>query len=168
MTNSRVEQLWEASAEVLGDCALPNGAIVAANSDLDDYPATGENYRYVWMRDSAFQLAAAHALDNDSAADRRKAYLDWLENRAEEFSTTGIVVKRYSTNGHLDWRYGREYQPDQAGALLWSLYETQGYPDRQTERVMRKLANGLASRWRLANFSVPTQDIWENRTANPR
>ncbi len=167
MSESRIEQLWEQSKTVLADCALPNGAIVAANSDLQMYPPSGENYRYVWARDSAFQIVAAHTLEMPRAPDMRAAYLGWLMERAQGFSATGLIVKRYATNGNLDWRYGTEYQPDQAGALLWALAETQGAPDQMTHDSMRLLANGLVSQWDGKNFRTPTQDLWENRLTQP-
>ncbi len=167
MAESRIDQLWEASERVLDGCALDNGARVAANSDLAIYPRTAENYRFVWMRDNAYQIVADHVLGSSTAADRRAGYLDWLTTRAEGFTETGVVIKRYATNGSLDLRYGSEYQPDQAGAMLWALAETDSHQDQQAEGVMRQLANGLASQWNGRNFIRPTQDLWENQTTSP-
>lgn len=167
MNTSRVEELWQESKEVLQNCSLPNGAIVAANSDLSVYPATAENYRYVWGRDNAFQVVAAHVLEIPRASDMRANYLKWLHERAEGFAQTGVIVKRYTTNGTLDWRYGTEYQPDQAGALLWALAETQSDPDRLVDNTIRLMANGLAAQWNGSHFHSATQDLWENRLTNP-
>ena len=169
MSQSRVEQLWESSQAVLRDCALPNGAIVAANSDRHDYPASAESYRFVWPRDAAFQLVAGReCLPPSEAGQIRDRFLGWLATRAQ--LENGVIVKRYSVNGPLDIRYGTEYQPDQAGALLWALAETQELAqtsDRTGEATMRRLANGLTAQWRGEDFRVPTQDLWENRRTNP-
>jgi GH15 family glucan-1,4-alpha-glucosidase len=167
MNTNRVEQLLDESRVVLENCALTNGAIVAANSDLSVYPPEAENYRFVWGRDNAFQMVAASALEMPTAPDIRVSYLKWLNERAEGFAETGLIIKRYSTNGGHDARYGDQYQPDQAGALLWSLAETQTDPDDLTENTIRLLANGLSGQWDVNSFRVPTQDLWENRTTNP-
>jgi GH15 family glucan-1,4-alpha-glucosidase len=167
MSQSRVEQLWQHSQKVLEDCALPNGAIVAANPATSEYPPTAENYGFVWGRDTAFQLKAADTLAMPYAADIRAKYLGWLWERAEGFAGSGLIIKRYSPNGSLDWRYGRQYQPDQAGALLWALTSTASSPDQLTDRTIRHLANGLTSQWDGNHFKSQTQDIWENRTTDP-
>ncbi len=167
MESSRVEQLWNSSGEVLKDCALENGAILAANTCRQDYPAAAESYYFSWGRDAAFQIYAAHRLDLPQAADIRDAYLDWLLERCQGFSASGLIIKRYSPNGPLDRRYGTEYQPDQAAALLWAISETTESPDQKTDKVMRLLANGLAAQWDNTHFREPTQDLWENRLTNP-
>lgn len=167
MNTARVEELWQESKEVLQNCALPNGALVAANSDLSVYPASAEDYRYVWGRDNAFQVVAAHTLEIPRAADIRANYLKWLWERAEGFAQTGVIVKRYSTNGPLDWHYGTEYQPDQSGSLLWALTETQTDPDELVDNTIRLMANGLTAQWEGSHFHSATQDLWENRLTNP-
>jgi GH15 family glucan-1,4-alpha-glucosidase len=167
MNHSRVEQLWEASGEVLKDCALDNGAIIAANTANPLYPATAENYHYSWGRDAAYQIYAAHQMALPEAAGIKQRYEDWLLERCQGFNKTGLIIKRYHPNGPLDWRYGSEYQPDQAGALLWALHETTPDPDNKTDHVMRLLANGIVSQWDETHFKVPTQDLWENRLTNP-
>lgn len=165
------EQLLFSSTEVLRDCALPNGAIVAANSTSKNYPATAENYLYNWGRDAAFQIYAADKLRDmglmPDAPDIKARYLGWLVNNCEGFSTTGVLVKRYYPNGPGDWRYGTEYQPDQAGALLWSLHETTQDEDKTTNHVMKLLANGLVTNWSKSHFTRPIQDLWENQLIVP-
>lgn len=170
---SRTEQLLLASQSVFENCALPNGAILAANPDLSEYPSTAVSYRYVWERDVAFVLMAMHTLRMSNAHDIRHNHVRWLNDRSAGFSRTGLIVKRYDTNGPLDWRYGEEYQPDQAGTLLLALSETQGYPDKDTDATMRLLARGLAFNWQGDRFGtptqsfLPTQDLWENRLTTP-
>lgn len=176
MSTVRIEQLLESSAQVLRDCSLENGAIVAANSDHPDYPHNAENYRFSWMRDSAHQIIAAHELDMPEAADIRARYLGWLTN-VTDIAKDGIFVKRYATNGAPDQRYGREYQPDQAGSMLCALYKTQTCPDRRADMMMRRLANGLVRQWEKTHsedghpmnghFRSSIQDLWENRITDP-
>ncbi len=167
MSELRVEQLLESSRDVLRDCALNNGAIVAANNGLNSYPSTAENYGYSWPRDAAFQIMAHSALDLPEASDLRKDYLNWLTDRAQGFIENGLLIKRYGINGVQDWRYGSQYQPDQAAALLWSLHETTDTTDKLTDDVIKLLANGLIKEWDKKHFKIVTQDIWENRTTDP-
>lgn len=166
MNTPRIEALWQQSKVVLADCALPNGAIVAANTDHPAYPALGEDYRRGWERDAAFQLVGAHVLEMSNAPDIRDNHLHWLTERAEGVAETGVITKRYATNGSLDWRYGPDYQPDQAGTLLWALTETQSHPDPLADKTIRLLANGLVSQWAGTHFGRPTQDLWENRSTD--
>lgn len=162
----RIAALWEESKKVLLDCVTPSGAIVAANSDREEYPPDAENYRFAWMRDTAFWLYAAHIVEIPGEAGIRTRYLEWLNNQAAEFADTGVSLKRYATNGALDWRYGRDYQPDQAGAMLWALTGTVDSPDELTYRTVRLLANGLATQWGGTHFLTPTQDLWENHSTS--
>ncbi|MGI0133856.1 MAG: glycoside hydrolase family 15 protein, partial [Candidatus Micrarchaeaceae archaeon] len=157
----------DASAEILAGCALDNGVIVAADSTRPDYPASAENYFYSWGRDAAYQIVAADTAQIHGAADIRRRYISWLLERCQGFSENGVLIKRYAPSGALDWRYGTEYQPDQAGALMWALDKTTPDPDKPTDQALRLMANGLSRNWHGRNFSVPTQDLWENRLANP-
>ena len=157
----RVEQLLNSSNEVLDQCALPNGALVAANSDLAVYPSTAENYRFSWARDAAYQLLAAHALSPGVAEDRAIRYSEWLM-QVQNFADTGLYLKRYGTNGALDVRYGEHFQPDQAGALIGALDNI--VPDKHAaiDAAIGIAAIGLHSRWNGDGFGA-TQDLWENR-----
>lgn len=158
---SRIEQLYESSNQVLDNCALPNGAIVAANSDLAIYPATAENYRFSWARDAAYQLLATHAIDPIKAAKRAVEYTKWLE-RVQGFQQSGLYIKRYSTNGALDVRYGEQFQPDQASTLMGALDTVVPYHDEHVDGAIKNLARGLSKKWDGRDFGV-TQDLWENR-----
>lgn len=157
----RVEQLYEQSERELDACALPNGALVAANTDLSIYPSTAENYRFSWARDAAYQLLAAHTINPNKAADRAINYAKWLNN-VQGFTKTGVYIKRYGTNGVIDERYGRQYQPDQAGALIASLDSIVPEPSEPVDHAIQKMADGLVSKWQGHSFG-PTQDLWENR-----
>ncbi len=160
---SRIGQLWESSKYVLDDCALDNGAIIAANpsTKLATYPPDAVNYRYSWPRDAAFQLLATKEVDPSKVEDRAVNYAKWLEN-IEGYRKTGVLVKRYNENGSMDTHYGEQYQPDQAGALMYALDAV--IPDKHLviDAAIRRMADGLHDRWRDDSFGV-TQDLWENR-----
>lgn len=168
---SQVEQLTENTKAVFRACTVENGAIIAANTDLPYYPETAVNYRYVWPRDAAFTLYAADLLG--LSADMKANFVQWLLNRAEGFADSGIIIKRYATNGRHDLRYGHEYQPDQAGAMLWALHHTSQEPDTGVDRVINLLATGLSEQWEDNHFihpngsNLPVQDVWEDQLIQP-
>ncbi len=168
---SQVEQLTESTKTVLQDCALENGAIVAGNSDLPYYPETAVNYRYVWPRDAAFTIYAADVLG--FSPDTKVNFVQWLLERAEGFSESGTIIKRYGTNGRHDLGYGQAYQPDQAGAMLWALHDTSQEPDAAIDKAIALLANGLSGQWEQTHFvhptdiNIPVQDLWEDRSLLP-
>lgn len=151
----------------MAGCALKNGAIVAADVTRPDYPRSAENYFYSWGRDAAYQIVAADTAQIHGAADIRRSYVKWLLEQCQGFAESGVLVKRYAPNGAPDWRYGAEYQPDQAGALMWALDKTTPDPDNLTEQALRLMANGLSRNWLGRNFCMPTQDLWENQLADP-
>lgn len=162
----RIEQLYTQSENQLDACALPNGALVAANSDLPIYPSTAENYRFSWARDAAYQLLAAHAINPDKAAERAINYAGWLNN-VQGFARTGLYIKRYGTNGALDVRYGEQHQPDQAGSLMGALDVVVPEANEKVDTAINKMANGLVGKWNGQSFG-PTQDLWENRETTQR
>ena len=45
--DKKVIELLRISKEVIKDCALPNGAIVAANSDKTYFPKEAKYYRFI-------------------------------------------------------------------------------------------------------------------------
>ena len=159
--DNRIQQLYRQSEYELDACALPNGALVAANSDLHIYPSTAENYRFSWARDAAYQLLAAHAVAPEKARDRTIQYAKWLHN-VQNFSASGLYIKRYGTNGALDVRYGEQWQPDQAGALIGSFDTIIPEQNHHIDIAIQKMANALSDRWDRQSFG-PTQDLWENR-----
>jgi len=161
---SKIHQLIETSKEVILDCCLENGAIVASNTDKDYYSKNVGSYRYVWPRDAAFLLYAANLLNIKNI---QKPFIKWLLNRAENFSETGMLFQRYTTNGAKDPYLGFQYQPDQAGALLWALLEIYKKLDDDVERTVRLLANGLCKNWDGKCFKTSTYDLWEGRQTFP-
>lgn len=167
----RIDQLMAASREVLVDCVFPNGAVVAANSDRPDYPSSAVNYRYVWGRDAAFTL---RALDEfGMASDRAIRFARWLMDRCEGFAATGTLIKRYATNGSHDRRYGTEYQPDQAGALMTTFGDLGICDNPAVAMAVGRMADGLSHQWRETHFEHPIdpqgtiQDLWEDQHIRP-
>lgn len=157
---SQIKTLLETSKRVIADVALDNGAIVAANTDQPYYPRAASNYHYVWPRDSAYICVAAEIIKLPI----QEPFFQWLENRPEDFKKEGLLFQNYSTNGRVYWR---QFQPDQAGTVLWSIYEH--YKDdlssaEKFETLIRRLADGLCSEWRGSYFFRNTHDLWESGT----
>lgn len=161
-TNTKIHSLLTASRTVLNDCVLENGAIVAVNSDKPYVSASGNDYRYVWARDAAFILYALY-LQGDNYSQQ---FASWLIERAENFSNQGLFCRKYATNGAGSY-YHHEYQPDQAGALLWSFDATGSYRYKVVRQAAEIIANELCASWQGDSFNKQTYDLWEHHTANP-
>jgi len=158
---NKIRELIEGSKEVILECSLKNGAIVAANTDNPRYPKHVANYRWVWPRDAAFVLYAARLLGINTV---QKPFLRWLLERAELFRETGMVFQNYATHGV---RQGSQYQADQAGSLLWAICEIFGRGEKLANEVVTLLANGICNAWNGRNFSEVVWDLWEERCAIP-
>jgi GH15 family glucan-1,4-alpha-glucosidase len=161
---TKLIDLLESSREVIADCCLENGAIVAANTDKEYYPKNVNDYRFVWPRDAAFIIYAANLLGNKNVAIN---FVNWLLTRAEGFAATGMLYQRYATNGARDTVFGSQYQPDQAGVLLWVLSDIFPKPRGQTARAIKLLANGLCHNWTGDCFRIVIHDLWEERRTFP-
>jgi alpha,alpha-trehalase len=156
----------------------PTGAIVAApTTSLPEWPGGQRNwdYRYTWVRDSAFIL---RALFGANLMEEGTAYFDWLLSQA---LTNGPLQVMYGINGemelterelplrgYLDSRPVRvgngaahQFQLDIYGSLLDAAvhYERQGgiLAISEWERL-RELTDIVATRWR-----EPDSGIWEAR-----
>ncbi|MBC5792762.1 MAG: hypothetical protein H8Z69_01860 [Nanohaloarchaea archaeon] len=158
----RIKELIETSREVIKDCQVENGAIVAANSDKEYYPENVSNYRFVWPRDAAFVIYAEKLLGMEELENE---FIEWLHDRAEGFSDSGLIFHRYATNGPRDTDFGHQYQPDQAAALLWSILETHEELNEKMSETVHLLADGLWSQWHQDHFHQDTHDLWEERAA---
>lgn len=159
----RIQELVEASKEVIRDSQIDNGAIVAANTDKDYYPDNVANYRFVWPRDAAYTIYAEKILGMDRLEEE---FISWLHDRAEGFTDSGLVFHRYATNGPRDTDFGHQYQPDQAAALLWAILETNPELNKTQRETVHLLADGLWSQWNNDSFVQDTHDLWEERTAH--
>ncbi|MBX6343219.1 MAG: hypothetical protein IRY97_12225, partial [Thermomicrobiaceae bacterium] len=143
--SAEVARLVDVTLRVYDACALPNGCLVAAPSHLPIYPRQAKSYLYCWPgRDSGFAIAGMEALGRDP----RPPLLEWLWERAEGFQETGLIFEEYHPNGP---RRGPEWQPDQAGTLLWALCRAPRRDLPREAEVVAKLAEGLVAMWDGAN-----------------
>jgi glucoamylase len=191
MKKAEIKKLIRVSTEVIKDCSLENGAIVAADSDKSTYPAAVQDYRYVWIRDASYICIAADILGLRDIPER---FFQWCFNRAEGFRETGLFHNAYSVNGaihgtliapddvkvprkvndrHLSLiHHGTQFQSDQGGALLvaighhirhFSIRKITGY-----EKLIQKTASGITKSWKDGRFVLPCFDLWEERCLLPK
>lgn len=167
--NKKIEELLETSIKVIKDAALPNGAIVAANTDESYYPRTAKDYRYVWPRDAAYICIAADYLDLHSPNPSQEGnllkiqepYFKWLEKQPEDFKKEGLLYQNYSTNGK---KFGCQFQPDQMGITLWAIwrhFKNNISSARNYEILIKRLADGICNEWKGSYFFKNTSDLWE-------
>ncbi len=160
MNKEKIKKIIEASKQVFQDCALPVGAIIAANTDLPYYPRRAANYHFVWPRDAAFVCVAAQKV----GVKIQEPFFAWLEDRPEGFKKTSLLYQNYAPNGK---KHRKEFQPDQTGACLWAIYECHQNGNsscnllEKHETLIRRLADGLANDWHGKYFFHHSIDIWE-------
>ncbi len=170
-SQNKINNLVNKSKEILRDCFLPNGCLVAAPSFMPYYPKEAKSYLSSWPgRDTGFSLTAGLILGKDYFPE----VLTWLWERAENFQSApfhlnyseGLILRSYYPNGRI--REG-SFQPDQNGTLLWAIseYSKNKKLSPLTEKVAEKLAGGLVKHWQASYFSIPTEDLWEERIAHP-
>lgn len=156
-----VQKLIKISKEIIKDSALENGAIVAANTDKIYYPRRGANYRWVWPRDAAFVCLAAYYLKIPSVY---KNFFQWLLERPQDFKREGLLYANYATNGRFG-SMGKIFEPDQMGTILWAIYQIFSPGNHrltpEIKELIKRIADGLCSRWQKTNFSLHTVDLWE-------
>lgn len=155
----KIQKILQRSKEVILDSALENGAIIAANTDKHYYPREAKNYHYVWPRDAAYICVAAQEM---GVVDIQEPFFEWLLERPEDFKKEGLLFANYSTNGRKEVH---QFQPDQAGAMLWAIHEF--YKDsvsegvKKQEMLIRRMADGLVNNWREKFFFHNATDLWE-------
>jgi GH15 family glucan-1,4-alpha-glucosidase len=160
----RIQRFIEISRQVISDCALENGAIVAANCFREYYPKEAKDYMYVWPRDASFTCVSADILRMENIQER---FFDWCINRAEGFRYGGHLCQSYSVNGP---KASGNFQPDQTGSLLWAIWHHFKEKPRKAlkyERLIKQAADGLCSKWRRNHFDDTTNDLWEERFTFP-
>jgi GH15 family glucan-1,4-alpha-glucosidase len=162
--DSRVQHFVEVSRQVVLDCALENGAIVAANCFKEYYPKEAKDYMYVWPRDASFTCVAADILRIENIQER---FFDWCVNRAEGFREGECLLQNYSVNGP---KASANFQPDQTGSLLWAIWHHFREKPRRAlkyERLVRQAADGLCGKWKENHFDDVANDLWEERFTFP-
>lgn len=156
----KIKKLIEVSKKVLKDCALENGAIVAANSDKPYYTREAADYHYVWPRDAAFISVAADLLKLPI----QEPFFDWLYIRPEDFKKDKLLYSNYSSNGRFG-SFGKMFQPDQMGTVLWAIHHHYRHDLKQAatkyKDLIERMANGLCAVWNKNYFTPNTCDLWE-------
>ena len=158
-TPAKTQKIITISKEVIKDCALANGAIVAANTDKPYSPKEASDYRYVWIRDASFICVASEYLKLPI----QEKFFQWVSERPEDFKTDKLLYSNYSTNGRIA-TMGKQFQADQMGTLLWAVhhyYRKNLKSALKFKELIERVANGLSGIWNKNHFSVPTTDIWE-------
>ena len=165
-----LDNMREMSAQVLRDSVLENGALIAANGMY--LPPNATPYHFVWGRDAAKHLLAAHALGMEDASDIRRRFLVWIDRCVHGGESDRLFIKRNHLNGPNDFLYNDDkgFQPQKNGALLTAIDATRGQlNDPLDDNINRFLANGLATKWDTdqRRFTMRQQDLWENDTIDP-
>ena len=159
----------------------PTGALVAAPTMGLPEKIGGErnwDYRYSWLRDSAFTLYALISIGFDDEASR---FMGWLRDRCSA-DVDGLLQPLYGIDGrskieeeelgHLSGYMGSspvrlgnaaygQLQLDLYGAILDAayLYNKHGAPlDYDLWQNLRRILDWLSDNWRL-----PDEGIWEVR-----
>ncbi len=159
----------------------PTGALVAAPTmGLPERIGGGRNwdYRYAWLRDSAFTLYALISIGFDQEASR---FMGWLRDRCAA-DVDGLLQPLYGIDGrakieeeelhHLSGYMGSspvrlgnaaydQLQLDLYGAILDAayLYNKHGAPlDYDLWQNLRRILDWLGENWHL-----PDEGIWEVR-----
>lgn len=161
---TKIQKLIKTSKQIILDCTLENGAIVAANCLKEYFPKGAKHYTYVWPRDGSFTCVAADVL---GIKDVQKKFFDWCVNRAEGFLETGLFYENYFVNG---LKASRRFQPDQTGSVLWAVWHHFKDSDKglsKYSKLIQKAANGLCSKWDGDHFNEVTNDLWEERLTFP-
>jgi GH15 family glucan-1,4-alpha-glucosidase len=161
-------------------CYEPTGAIVAApTTSLPESLAGGRNwdYRYTWLRDSAFVLYALERLGYEAETDAFLGFLKRVCRREDTrplqimFAVDGARNLPERTLDHLHGYRGAgpvlvgngavdQFQLDVYGEVLdtahaWALRRE---PTEGLWKVVRDLAD-----WTAANWRQPDSSIWEPR-----
>jgi GH15 family glucan-1,4-alpha-glucosidase len=161
---TKIQKLTESSRQVILDCALENGALVAANCLKEYFPKEAKHYTYVWPRDASFTCVAADILGIEGIQEK---FFDWCMNRAEGFLDTELFYENYFVNG---LKVSGRFQPDQTGTVLWAAWHhfkncKEGLSKHK--KLIQKAANGICSKWNGDHFNDVTNDLWEERLAFP-
>ncbi len=179
-------ELYTRSLEVIRALTYrPTGApIAAATTSLPEEPGEARqwDYRYVWIRDSAY-AGEALLMAGDTSAARRIAefLLEAVSPTGRVFPSPFLRVDGTLPDGEHDllWLSGHaasrparagngavhQLQLDLAGSVLWLVYHLQGQnPDRDWLEQYWWAIEALAD-WMRQTWSQPDASLWEYRTA---
>jgi GH15 family glucan-1,4-alpha-glucosidase len=160
--NKQISELLKTSKEVIQDCCLPNGAIVAANSTKAYFPKEATNYKFVWPRDATYCCIAANILEIKI----HEKFFSWCM-KAEGWDKTGLFYEKYYVNGK---KAGHNFQPDQTGSVLIAIndyYKDNKESFKKFKELIVKSANGLCKVWDKDHFTLMAQDLWEEKLCFP-
>ncbi|HUK84855.1 MAG TPA: glycoside hydrolase family 15 protein [Candidatus Acidoferrum sp.] len=158
-----IKHLIENSKQVIRDCVLENGSIVAANGSKDYFPKEAKYYTYVWPRDASFTCVAADIL----GIEIQERFFDWCIERAEGFQDSGLFYEKYFVNG---LKALKRFQPDQTGSVLWAVwyhFKDDLKKAAKYKSLIDKAANGICEKWDNDHFVLVTNDLWEERLTFP-
>jgi len=163
-------------------CYEPSGAILAApTTSLPEWLTAGRNwdYRFTWLRDSAFVLYALDALGYGAEADAFMRFLKRVGRRAEArhfqimYAVDGRRELPERVLGHLEGYRGAspvrvgnsaadQFQLDVYGDMLetGSIWRHRHQMTEGTWKLLRDLVDWTAGHWR-----GPDSGIWEPRSA---
>jgi len=137
------------------------------------------DYRYTWLRDSAFAL---YALIRLGFVDEADAFIDWLKGRLSDDAERGPLQPMYGIDGTqkldeltLDHLRGYEnsrpvrignaayqqLQLDIYGEMMDSIYLANKYGDPISNKGWKEVLDTLA--WLAKNWQRPDEGIWEVR-----
>jgi GH15 family glucan-1,4-alpha-glucosidase len=137
------------------------------------------DYRYTWLRDSAFAL---YALIRLGFVDEADAFIDWLKGRLSDDAERGPLQPMYGIDGTqkldeltLDHLRGYEnsrpvrignaayqqLQLDIYGEMMDSIYLANKYGDPISNEGWKEVLDTLA--WLAKNWQRPDEGIWEVR-----
>ncbi|HDS45444.1 MAG TPA: glycoside hydrolase family 15 protein [Methanomicrobia archaeon] len=162
--NEKITKLIGVTQDIIRDCALENGGIVAANSTKNGYPKAAKNYFYVWPRDAAFACIAADVLGLENVQEN---FFNWCLKRAEGFTENGLFYEKYYPNG---LKALPQFQPDQTGTVLfavWNHYKEDISGASKFHELVELAGNGICNAWDKDHFTLVTNDLWEERYCFP-
>ena len=163
-SNNNINRLLQVTKELIKDCSLENGGIVAANSTKINYSAVAKNYFYVWPRDASFTCIASDVLGINDVPEN---FFSWCLERAEGFSKNGLFYEKYYPNG---LKALANFQPDQTGAVLfalWHHYKEDIDKASKFHKLVKIAAKGICNVWEKDHFTQVTNDLWEERFCFP-
>jgi GH15 family glucan-1,4-alpha-glucosidase len=137
------------------------------------------DYRYIWVRDSAF---AVYALLRLGLTDEAEGFTHWVEARCAETKHPGQLQPIYALDGrselteqsleHLEGykesrpvrignRASEQLQLDIYGELIDALYLFDKYREQTSHELWKRI--GELVDWVCANWDQPDEGIWEVR-----